>query len=123
MDASNFLLFLRLDRAPSDTVRAAVLDAIAECAQQTGLADLRREALRARPAAHPLIPPREWADYYRDAFVMTADTECGVDPDEAPRYCVEYWQSFTDAERHERLANPWMGGDDGRQDADNLNAA
>ena len=124
MDGSASLLsFLQIEKAPSDTVRAEVLDALITYAEAVGLEDVLSEAKRLMPAAHPLVPPQEWLTQYLGSFGAIADTECGVDPDEGPRYAVEYWQMLTDEARNHRLSRPWLGEDDGRIDAAALNAA
>lgn len=119
----NIIAGLELGKAPTDTVRASVLDALVSYAKATGLPELGKAAREARPAAHPFRPPKEWRERYLAAFAESADPDCGVDPDEGPRYCVEYWQGLTDSQRRQRLAEPWLGEDDGQKDADDLNAA
>lgn len=121
--AQNIIAGLELAKAPTDTVRAFVLDALADYAKATGLSELGKAAREARPAAHPFRPPKEWREKYLETFAQIADPDCGVDPDEGPRYCVEYWQSLTDSQRQQRLAEPWLGEEDGQKDADALNAA
>ncbi|MEJ6003741.1 hypothetical protein [Paucibacter soli] len=114
---------LGLDQAPSDSVRARVLSALRTYGERTDQPDISKAAEALMPAAHPFEPPAEWVEQYRGTFESVADPDCGVDPDESHRYSAEYWQSLTDADRKQRLANPSLGREDGQKDADNLNAA
>jgi hypothetical protein len=124
VDFPALIAALKLDAAPSDTARASVLEALKVYGQESGQPALVEAAQAAMPQAHPWEAPAEWRGFYLDHFRMTADTECGVDPDEAERYCGEYWSmNLTDAQRQERLANPRLGERDGEQDAQNLNDA
>lgn len=123
MEPSSLIAALNLETAGSDTVRAGVLEALKSYARETGQQALVDAAQAAMLRAHPWKPAAEWRRFYLDYFRMTADSECGVDPDEAERYCVEYWASLTDAQRQQRLADPRMGEQDGETDARNLNDA
>ncbi|MCS6496803.1 hypothetical protein NX905_21395 [Burkholderia thailandensis] len=76
------------------------------------------------PVANPFFPPEEWKREYGQGFYAHADEARGTYIEEWERYCVEYWQEqLTDADRQDRLAAPSMGLDDGRKDAEALNAA
>lgn len=114
---------LDLEHAPSDSVRAFILEALASYAGACGRMDLHAAAKAALPAAHPIKPPAPWRDAYIDSFSVHADEECNVDPSDGPRYCLEYWQALTDTERQARLASPRLGRTDGQKDAENLNDA
>ena len=123
MDATDIIAALNLESAGSDTVRAGVLEALKSYGRETGQQALVDAAKTAMPKAHPWKSPAAWRNYYLDHFRVTADPDCGVDPDEAERYCGEYWASLTDEQRQERLADPRMGEQDGEKDAENLNDA
>lgn len=123
MDAQAIIAALKLEMASSDTERALVLDALMSYCKAVGLTDLHDAAKAARPAAHPFKPPKAWRSAYLEVFEVTADPDCGVDPDEGQRYSAEFWQSLTDAQRHERLGAPWLGREDGEKDAEALNEA
>lgn len=114
---------LNLDMATSDSVRASVLEALKVYAKETEQPGLFEAAAAAMPKAHPWKPPKEWRERYQDTFRCVADEDCNVDPSEAPRYCGEYWAALTDAQRQERLADPLLGNEDGRKDAEALNEA
>jgi len=123
MDATALIAALNLTSAGSDTVRAGVLEALKSYGRETGQQALVDAAQAAMPKAHPWKPPAAWRGFYLDHFRVTADPDCGVDPDEAERYCGEYWAILTDAQRQERLADPRLGEQDGEKDAENLNNA
>lgn len=123
MSPTEIIAALDLTRAPSDAVRAQLLHALVQYGQAVGDAALADAARAAKPAVDPFKPPQEWKAFYLDTFSSTADPDCSVDPDEGPRYCVEYWQSLTDAQRAERLACPNLGRQDGIDDAEALNEA
>lgn len=122
-NAQAFIQALRLDAAPSDTDRAQLLEALKAYADAAGMPALKEAAHAALPAAHPFRPPKQWKLHYLAEFEQIADPDCGVDPDEGKRYCREYWQSLTDEQRQERLADPQLGREDGQKDADALNEA
>jgi hypothetical protein len=123
LNAQAIIAALSLESAASDAVRAGVLEALKTYGQETGQQALVDAARAAMPKAHPWKSPAEWRRFYLDHFRTTADPECGVDPDEAERYCGEYWASLTDEQRQERLAEPRLGEQDGEKDAENLNDA
>ncbi len=122
-DARALIAALHLERAPSDTARALVLDALIAYSQAVGLSDLHDAAKAARPHADPFHPPDAWREAYIGVFRRVADPEWGVYPEEADRYCFEYWSGLDDAQRHERLGAPGLGEEDGRKDAEELNRA
>ncbi len=68
-------------------------------------------------------PPEEWVKRFSDAFHVSADLDCGVDPAAGWQYALEFWSYLTDEQRAERVANPEMGDKDGEDDAEMLNAA
>lgn len=123
MNPQAIIAALNLESADTDTVRACVLEALRAYGQATAQPALVDAAEAAMPKAHPWLPPAEWRRFYEDHFRIIADPECSVCPDEADRYCAEYWQCLTDAERQARLADPSLGEQDGEKDADNLNDA
>ena len=113
---------LQLDRSPSASVRAQLLSAIVAFAREVGDVDLAEGAKSRMPAANPFRPPREWKERYLNGLSEVADENCGVYFDEdGERYCIEYWQSFSDEERAARLVDPYLGEEDGRTDGSNLN--
>jgi hypothetical protein len=113
---------LQLERSPSDSVRAQLLGAIIAFAREVGDIDLAEGARSRMPAANPFRPPREWKERYLVGLADVADEECGVYFDEdGERYSVEYWQGFSDEQRVARLADPYLGEEDGRTDGTNLN--
>lgn len=117
------LAALQLDRAPTDGDRAKVLGALMAYSRAIGNPALEHAAKQRFPAANPFTPPDAWAAHYREWFGTFADEdELDVEMD-VDRYCQEYWQGLTDAQRTQRLAKPELGQADGRKDAEALNAA
>jgi hypothetical protein len=113
---------LQLDRSPSDSVRAQLLSAIVAFAREVGDADLAEGAKSKMPLANPFRPPLEWKERYLNGLASVADEDCGVSFDnDGERFCVEYWQSFSDEQRLARLSEPHLGEEDGRTDGTNLN--
>jgi hypothetical protein len=114
---------LGIQSTKSDTAKARVLAAIRAFAESVGDDDLAGEARALMPSADPFQPPLAWRDNYYETFPLTADEECNVSVYDMPRYCVEYWQGMSDAERQARLENPALGRRDGTKDAEALNEA
>lgn len=121
---AHFIDLLGIDRAPSDTCKAKILNALIRFGLAINDAALIDAAKARLPAANPFEPPVEWKSFYDLAFRQHADEDCGVYPDDdGDRYCREYWQYLTDTERAERLQQPSLGKEDGKKDAEALNAA
>lgn len=117
---------LDLAAAPSDTVRAHVIEALAVFAQVAQLPVLQGLTAAAMPdmAGNPhWRAPDAWRERYLAYFAMYSDPDQGVDRDLAPRYCNEYWQSLTDAQRQQRYDNPALGKEDAMLDAKTINEA
>jgi len=116
---------LRLENAPNDTARAAVLFALVSYGKACNDMALVEAANAAMPLANPLKPPAEWAKRYKEGFCLVADPDCGVEPDDCHLNASLYWRNYlTDEQRRERLANPVeLGFEDGQSDAQALNDA
>ena len=123
MSTSTRLEALGIDRAPSDSVKAVLLDALIEFARAVKDTELEDQAQALMPKAHPHRVDEAWGERYADGFYMTADEECGVHTGEMHRFREEYWMFKDDAWRQERLQNPALGFQDGVDDAQMLNDA
>jgi hypothetical protein len=123
MSTSSLLAGLGIDRAPDDSTKAMLLNAILVFADTVGDKELASQAQALMPKAHPYRFDPAWGERYADGFYMTADEDCGVCTSEMHRYRDEYWGFKDDAWRQERLQNPHLGFQDGVNDAQALNEA
>ncbi len=80
---------------------------------------------RLAPDVPPVLPTQEWVDGYLSGFEVVADVDKGVDADADawPNCAMFWWLVLDDAGRAARVGNPYMGENDGMDDAERLNEA
>lgn len=111
---------LKLDQAPSDDARIAVLRALREYAQCTGDVELLQGIKSAMPEPNPDHPPTDWLVHFENEFRSSADAARSDIAKSWRHYAGACWSELTATKRQRRLINPYLGAMDGGNYADDL---